>query len=889
MALQPALLDPLLSHPFLPSFGGAGSQSSSSSNRLRGARQTLAPHQRVGRNFGRACPEILGLTAAGIARRLQRRRTGQHAAAGGTWNDRLDGGRPLRVIIVGGGPGGLALARGLINIPGLDICILEGRPEVKTGTKNKGRSHTIGLGRRAREAICQLGGQSAWDELSAKGIMADGFTLHLNGVPLSLPPPEGEPVVLVDRSSIVSALKDELFANDFAEGTDVRIEYSSRVLSVDVVHRRIIVVRNQGTPDCKEESLDYDLLIGSDGVRSRVREAMNSQLPPGRFDSELRVMPGRWMVLRVDLPERYSKTSVHAMVASEAPFGLFCIPDKAGPHCVIASWSSDDSPEELLNAKTPAELEAVLLRYYPQLEKIPHDTAEDFLNSAPSKAVVSRCRPLHDADHAICVLGDAAHAVGGGSLGQGCSAALQDAAALAECLREGARLNQELLRSKREEQTQEGVQQWLQVREEALVGSMAAFSDQRAEEAWALLDLIELQSAAEVRANALVQGPLVFGFFIEQLGRGTLRPLADIGSRLLEERIQSNRESSSNEVKQFVGHLQMKPTMKFSPGVLVFLIEQFVLSIWKTVLDLFSRLQPPMQTALMSADESYSQLVCRNQTWLALLRSARVAAGATRISSVRSIRAFSKAEEDVCALLAQNFVVQERLQDDVLLRQSALSDQQNFYAILTGICDVMRGGEVVAQLHAGDCFGEASLILQAPSPVSVKAASDVRLLVMEGQVFQELMQKVGQDLQGALQAAAERYGASFAEVEAQQESGRQKVRQVLETVGQESVAKLSNHQQPLDVDRLLGTAGFESYAMGDLVALGCQRLRVLGQGVCNVVRSGRTVRTLKAGNFFGPDLTKDERVVASSDDVLVCSFTNEAVTSMGLLLNRQTV
>ena len=58
-----------------------------------------------------------------------------------------------------------------------------------------------------------------------------------------------------------------------------------------------------------------------------------------------------------------------------------------------------------------------------------------------------------------------------------------------------------------------------------------------------------------------------------------------------------------------------------------------------------TRLQPPMQTALMSADEplthvagrfrrstqknvpvnlrSYSQLVCRNQTWLALLRSAR--------------------------------------------------------------------------------------------------------------------------------------------------------------------------------------------------------------------------------------------------------------------------
>lgn len=34
-------------------------------------------------------------------------------------------------------------------------------------------------------------------------------------------------------------------------------------------------------------------------------------------------------------------------------------------------------------------------------------------------------------------------------------------------------------------------------------GSLAAFSERRAEEAWALLDLIELQSAAEVRASAL--------------------------------------------------------------------------------------------------------------------------------------------------------------------------------------------------------------------------------------------------------------------------------------------------------------------------------------------------------------------------------------------------
>jgi hypothetical protein len=33
----------------------------------------------------------------------------------------------------------------------------------------------------------------------------------------------------------------------------------------------------------------------------------------------------------------------------------------------------------------------------------------------------------------------------------------------------------------------------------------------------------------------------------------------------------------------------MKPTMNFSPGVLIFLIEQFVLGIWKAMLDIFAR------------------------------------------------------------------------------------------------------------------------------------------------------------------------------------------------------------------------------------------------------------------------------------------------------------
>ncbi|CAJ1342641.1 unnamed protein product [Effrenium voratum] len=523
----------------------------------------------------------------------------------------------------------------------------------------------------------------------------------------------------------------------------------------------------------------------------------------------------------------------------------------------------------------PRSFQEVMLRYFPQLERIPAAAAEGFTKSAASKAVVSRCRPLHDADHAICVLGDAAHAVGGGSLGQGCSAALQDAAALASCLREGAQLNQALPDVAQVED--DDMQEWVQGREEALVSSIAAFSEQRAAEGWALLDLIELQSAAEVRASALVQGPLVFGFFLEQLGRGTLKPLADIGARLLEERLQSNRQSSAKEVDQFVTHLKFKPTMGFSPAVIFFLAEKAILGLWKAVLDLLGR--------------SYSALVGRNQTWLALLRSARAAAGVTRISSVRKIDAFKDMDEDTCALWAANFTSQERLQEDVLVRQSAPPDQQSFFCILKGSCQVLREGAVVAELQVGHCFGEAALMLKVPSPVSIKATSDATLLVMKGQVFQDLLPKSNQKLRAALAKAAERYGAGFEQVVAEQEAGRKSVRRLLQDVvgSPWSWSGPKHSEEPLDLDKLLGTVGVESYVKGDVIALGCQRLRVLEQGTCNVIRGGRLVRSLKEGHFFGPDLAADERVVACDEKVRVCSFTNEATTSLGLLLNQTEV
>jgi len=324
-----------------------------------------------------------------------------------------------RVIIVGAGPGGLALACAIAKQPNFEVKVLETRSIKQTSSKS-GRSHSIGLGRRAREAIIAVGGQELWESISGRGMVASGFNLHFNDVALSLPAPEGEPVVLVDRGEITSALREHLaMASEQNADTTMTVMHSVHVKSVDLVGRTVrIEHRDEQGQASHEELLEYDLLLGSDGVRSRVREAMNSQLPRGSFESELKLMPGRWQVLRMDLPAEFEQGAVHAMVSSDAPFGLFCIPSLDDDYCIIVSWSNEEPPYELMAAKTPEDLEAVLLRYFPKLKSVPRAAAQSFLESMPSKAVVSRCRPLHNADAAVSVLGDAAHAVGGGSLGQ---------------------------------------------------------------------------------------------------------------------------------------------------------------------------------------------------------------------------------------------------------------------------------------------------------------------------------------------------------------------------------------------------------------------------------------------------------------------------------------
>lgn len=76
--------------------------------------------------------------------------------------------------------------------------------------------------------------------------------------------------------------------------------------------------------------------------------------------------------------------------------------------------------------------------------------------------------------------------------------------------------------------------------------------------------------------------------------------------------------------------------------------------------------------------------------------------------------------------------------------------------IVEGSVEVRTGGRVVAQLTAGDFFGEISLFDGAPRSATVVAVDDVVLLTLKSTDFEELL-KIHYVARTALESLAKRF------------------------------------------------------------------------------------------------------------------------------------
>jgi CRP/FNR family transcriptional regulator, cyclic AMP receptor protein len=79
-----------------------------------------------------------------------------------------------------------------------------------------------------------------------------------------------------------------------------------------------------------------------------------------------------------------------------------------------------------------------------------------------------------------------------------------------------------------------------------------------------------------------------------------------------------------------------------------------------------------------------------------------------------------------------------------------------FYVIASGEAAIERGGETVAKLHTGDCFGELALLDRGPRSATVRVLTDSRLYVLSEPSFAALLNELPALAQKLLAALAGR-------------------------------------------------------------------------------------------------------------------------------------
>jgi len=107
------------------------------------------------------------------------------------------------------------------------------------------------------------------------------------------------------------------------------------------------------------------------------------------------------------------------------------------------------------------------------------------------------------------------------------------------------------------------------------------------------------------------------------------------------------------------------------------------------------------------------------------------------LSKVRIFQGMSKRELESVARVGRKM---RATTGQILCQQGEPGHQ--FFVILEGDASVDRGGRNVADLSAGDYFGELALLDRGPRSATVQAKSDMLLLVIEELDFSALLDEI---------------------------------------------------------------------------------------------------------------------------------------------------
>jgi kynurenine 3-monooxygenase len=316
-----------------------------------------------------------------------------------------------KIVIIGAGPCGLFLAHTLRRRGAkYQIEIYDRRPDPRLISFENSRTFPLSLNTRGMTALGII--PLLESVVREKSTLIKGSILHQeNGKYIRVF--RKSELVTMDRTNLVMTLLNHLTKD--SEKYPVNIHFNSECHEINFTKKNVTF--------CKGSdffSVNYDIIIGVDGARSRVRRLLQKN---DYLIGEEKYILSDYKTLFLPSDSPLESHYIHGWNLPDTTSVLMVVT----PHPELISGVIIFPRENSLLAKlTKADkLRQFLQEKLPDLNSlIPDSEIEAFLQRPIASVLTVRCDKYHYGD-SVLILGDAAHAVSP-SLGLGCNSALED-------------------------------------------------------------------------------------------------------------------------------------------------------------------------------------------------------------------------------------------------------------------------------------------------------------------------------------------------------------------------------------------------------------------------------------------------------------------------------